>query len=700
MIFSQDGLLSRSLKNFEERSGQQEMAQKIIEAYEQDLIALIEAGTGTGKSLAYLVPAVIWALKHQEKTVITTHTIALQEQLMHKDIPFLLKAMDVEIKACLVKGMSNYLCLRKLKELQDQPLLFSSEETKEVQGIERWAEKTTEGSRSDIPFPVSPATWEKVGAEGESCNHVHCPHYKQCFFFKARKEAAEAQLLIVNHHLLLTDIEKRRRNPGQDSILPLYHRLIIDEAHNLEDIALDSFAQKLDRIAFLRLLARIHSDNHPERSRLTLLKQGLASLPTIKPTLLQKLEVEIPALKRICQHELEESFALISQFCTPEKEKQKRITEELSEHIFWKQTIVPALLSLSEQIKRLSLSLNAVSSDLEEFKGGPLYEKLNPHLLEVQAIGVRLEQTSNFLAAFTQDEPKEMRVRWIEWNGANVCLVDAALDISGFLDEHLFSKLRTSILCSATMATARSFQFLKNRLGLANQEKKIKEEIFDSPFNYAERSLFLVPTDLPLPSSREFLSECTNAISEIIEISKGSVFLLFTSYDMLQSCFRTLAANAALTQKYPFLKQGDLPRHLLLDQFKKRIGSVLFATDSFWEGVDVPGEALRCVVITKLPFAVPTDPLYEAYAESLEKQGLNPFSDYSVPQAVIKFKQGFGRLIRKNDDRGCIVCLDHRIIKKGYGKQFLQSLPPCRTSFASKAAVFAEMRQFYERTKV
>src|ERR1700722_55254 len=317
------------------------MSQQIIEAYEQDLIALIEAGTGTGKSLAYLVPAVIWALKHQEKTVITTHTIALQEQLMHKDIPFLLKAMDVEIKACLVKGMSNYLCLRKLKELQDQPLLFSSEETKEVQGIERWAEKTTEGSRSDIPFPVSPATWEKVGAEGESCNHVHCPHYKQCFFFKARKEAAEAQLLIVNHHLLLTDIEKRRRNPGQDSILPLYHRLIIDEAHNLEDIALDSFAQKLDRIAFLRLLARIHSDNHPERSRLTLLKQGLASLPTRKPTLLQKLEVEVPALKRICQHELEESFAQLSHFFASEKEKEKRITDEIVQRPFWKQTIIP-----------------------------------------------------------------------------------------------------------------------------------------------------------------------------------------------------------------------------------------------------------------------------------------------------------------------------------------------------------------------
>ena len=228
MIFSQDGLLSQSLKNFEERAGQKEMAASILDAFEKDQTALIEAGTGTGKSLAYLVPAIIWALKHQEKTVITTHTIALQEQLLHKDIPFLLKTMDVEIKACLVKGMSNYLCLRKLSELQEQPLLFSLEETKEVQAIEQWTEKTEDGSRSDIPFPVSSSVWEKVGAEAESCNHVHCPHYKRCFFFKARKEAAESQLLIVNHHLLLADIEKRRRNPGAridpSSLLSARHR--------------------------------------------------------------------------------------------------------------------------------------------------------------------------------------------------------------------------------------------------------------------------------------------------------------------------------------------------------------------------------------------------------------------------------------------------------------------------------------------
>ncbi|MBS0604759.1 MAG: DEAD/DEAH box helicase family protein [Verrucomicrobia bacterium] len=707
LIFSEGGLLSRSLKNYEERVGQKEMSLRILDAYQEDSIALIEAGTGTGKSLAYLVPAVYWALKHQEKTVITTHTIALQEQLLLKDIPFLLKTMDVDLKACLVKGMGNYLCLRKLRELQDQPLLFSMEETKEVQAIEQWSEKTNEGSRSDIPFPVSPATWEKVAAEGEACNHVHCPHYKECFFFKARKEAADSQILIVNHHLLLADIEKRRRNPGQESILPLYNRLVIDEAHNLEDIALESFAQRFERIAFLRQLAKLHSDSHPERSRLMLLRQELSVLSAIPPTLLQKLEIDIPAQKRVCQTQLEEAFAELSHFFEThladkpffkEKESKKRITDGVSENPFWKETIVKSLLNLAEEIQRLSQMLNGILTDLEEFKGASFYEKLSIHLLEIQAIAQRLEQCSAFLEQFTQDEPKEKRVRWFESNGSNVILVDAALDISAFLTEHLFSQQRTSVLCSATIATAKSFSFLKKRLGLVDYEEKLMEEIYESPFNYQERALFVVPTDLPAPSSPNYLAECIKAMQEAIEISKGSVFLLFTSYDMLQNCYRSLSSGT-LPQRYPFLKQGDLPRHLLLEQFKKKEGSVLFATDSFWEGVDVPGEALRCVVIAKLPFSVPSDPLYEAYSQSLEKEGLDPFSDYSVPQAVIKFKQGFGRLMRKHDDRGCVICLDHRIVKKNYGKQFLDSLPPCKTCFASKAEAFAQMRQFYEKTR-
>lgn len=694
LIFSQGGLLSRSLKNFEERQGQKEMALQILNAYEEEKIALIEAGTGIGKSLAYLVPAVYWALKHQEKTVITTHTIALQEQLLYKDIPFLLKAMDVELEACLVKGMSNYLCLRKLKELQDQPLLFSLEETKEVQRLEEWVDKTEEGSRSDIPFSIASATWEKVSAEREACNHVQCPHYKECFFFKARKRAAEAQILIVNHHLLLADIQRKRQNPGQEAILPFYNRLVIDEAHHLEDVSLESFAARLDRLSLLKQMGKLHSDSHPERSRLTLLRQALSTLPTIPPLLLQKLETEIPVQRRKCHTELEEAFAHIDTlFDVKEKEMRKRITESLTQAPFWKKTLIPSLSICAEEISRLQLALQGLLMDLEEFK-----EKVSSHLLEIHSLSQRLEEAVHFLEQFILDEPQEKRVRWIEKQGSNFTLVDASLDVSYFLNEHLFSSLCTSILCSATITTARSFDFLKKRLGLDAHQEKLKEEIFDSPFDYASRSLFAVPIDMPSPSSSDFLSACAKVCSEAIAISKGSVFLLFTSYEMLQNCHKLLLATPLL-HRYPFLKQGDLPRHILLEQFKQKEGSVLFATDSFWEGVDVPGEALRCVIIIKLPFSVPTDPLYEAYAQSLEKEGLDPFFDYSVPEAVLKFKQGFGRLMRSQSDRGCVLCLDQRLLIKSYGKHFLESLPPSRTCFAPTPEILSQMRHFYATVK-
>lgn len=699
MIFSQGGILSHTLKDYEERTCQKEMALNILNAYENNRIALIEAGTGTGKSLAYLVPAVYWGLKEKEKTVISTHTIALQEQLLLKDIPFLLKTLDENLKVCLVKGMSNYLCLRKLRELQDQPLLFSLEEAKHVQQLENWSERTREGSKSDIPFSIAPSTWEKVAADGSSCNHVKCPHYKQCFFFKARKNAEDAQILIVNHHLLLADIEKKRRNLGQESILPSYNRLIIDEAHHLEDIALEIFAQKFDAVGFLRYLSKLFAESNPERSRATLLKQQLSVFSAISPRIIQKLEIDIPAQKMQCQTQLDAVFAelfFLFDRANSQKETKIRITDAHTQSPGW-QKLTQALIAFSEEVHRLFLLLTSLLMQLEEYKDAQFYDKLSLHLLEIQAIGQYLDQTHTFLQNFVQDEPKEKRVRWIEKNGSNALFVDAALDVSTFLKEALFSTQQTSILCSATMATAQSFSFMKKRLGLSDETMQPLEEIYHSPFDYSTQTLLAVPTDLPIPSHPTFLAQCVETMREIIEISKGSIFLLFTSYDMLQNAYRSLAVTD-LSDRFPFLKQGDLPRHVLLEQFKQTEGSVLFATDSFWEGVDVPGEALRCVVMVKLPFFVPSDPLYQAYSESLEQEGLDPFFDYSVPQAVIKFKQGFGRLMRKKEDRGCVVCLDQRLVKKHYGKQFLASLPECKTSFAPAKEVFVQMRQFFART--
>ncbi len=707
LIFSQDGLLGRFLNEFEQRTGQKEMAQEILSAYEEDKIALIEAGTGIGKSLAYLVPAVYWALKHQEKSVISTHTIALQEQLIHKDIPFLLKTMDVELKAVLVKGMGNYLCLRKLDELRQEPLLFSEGESKEVQSIEKWADKSKEGSRSEIAFPISAGTWEKVACEADTCNHVHCPRYKECFFFKARKEAQDAQILVVNHHLLLADINAKIDQDVREekSIIPHYERAIVDEAHHLEQVALDSFARSVDRIGILRLLARIFSETHPERSRLKLIHADFAST---NPDLTHMVDVAIPVQKKECAVLVEKAFAALTHFIEDvmpqersfSRENKRRITAPMTRVSQWKDPVQTAFTELSDKMEQIALSLRSLEGKLEEFKETKLQDKVQNHMLELRSLSSRLDESAEALNGFFSDDETEERVRWIEMTAVNVILIDAKLDISSLLHEHLFSKLRTTALCSATLTTNRGFSFVKERLGLSKEKpENILEQIYDSPFNYAQRTLLAVPTDLPGPSDPQFLPSILDPIRQMVTISKGNAFILFTSYEMLQWVYERLSKDP-ISSKFPLLKQGDLSRHLLLEQFKETEGSVLFATNSFWEGVDVPGEALRCVIIAKLPFSVPSEPIYQACSEAMERDGKDPFNDYAVPQAVIKFKQGFGRLMRKKNDRGCIVCLDNRLVKKNYGKQFLSSLPPCKTSTGPLTQVLEEMRAHYARTLV
>ncbi|MBY0529959.1 MAG: DEAD/DEAH box helicase family protein [Rhabdochlamydiaceae bacterium] len=701
LIFSQTGLLGRFLGAYEERSSQKEMAEQILIAYAKEKTALIEAGTGIGKSLAYLVPAVYWALKHQEKTVISTHTIALQEQLIHKDIPFLLRVMDADLKAVLVKGMGNYLCLRKLAELQSQPLLFSTEESNEVQAIERWVERSKEGSRSEIVFPLSPGTWEKVAAESDTCNHVHCPHYKECFFFRARKMAEDAQILVINHHLLMADINARRQADFREekAILPSFERAVIDEAHHLEEIALESFAASSDRLYLNRLLAKVFSETHPERSRLFLIRKEFT---TLSPELQHQLDVAIPVQKKECAALVENAFSLFTHFIETQlqenvplgREWKKRITPEMTAHAYWSDPLMTAFKLLADHLLGITQSLLALDAALETFKGTKFQEALSQHSIEIRALALRFEQQAQMLLQFFSEKTEEQRVRWVEIHPSNVLLVEATLDVSSLLQEHFFSRMRTAALCSATLTTNRGFSFVKERLGLKGT---LSEQIYDSPFDYENRSLLLVPTDFPAPTDPQFNAQAISAIASAIEASRGNTFVLFTSYEMLQQCYDKLSLTS-LAQKYPLLRQGQLSRRILLEQFKETEGSVLFATSSFWEGVDVPGDALRCVIIVKLPFQVPTEPLIQACTERMEREGKNPFNDYSVPQAVIKFKQGFGRLIRTKNDRGCIVCLDNRIIKKGYGKVFINSLPPCKTSFVPQDKAWEEMRALYSRT--
>ncbi|MES2345267.1 MAG: helicase C-terminal domain-containing protein [Chlamydiota bacterium] len=651
-IFSEEGPLARLFGVFEAREGQLSMAEHVLRSFEQEEVALIEAGTGVGKSLAYLVPAVIWALNCKEKTVISTHTIALQEQLLKKDIPFLLKAVGADLKAVLVKGMSNYICLKKLDEHPDHPLRLFAENT------------AKEGCRSEMEFSVTADVWDQVKAESLSCSHVHCPHYRECFFFKARKTAEDAQILVVNHHLLLTDlaIKKKQSVDDERKILPGFTRLIIDEAHHFEQVALECLSKRVEGFGLLRALASILTEKHRLRLR--------QKLTTEKFNLLShQIEIDLPLEKNQLAASIDEAFRAIKMFLPISGRKRFRSEREEFKNTFL--SLKTSLTTFSEGLFSFVEAVNDKSSTTE-----------------IANVAGRLEEAADVLKSFFEGEESAEQVRLAEASYFSSNLIESSLDVSSILKENLFDVLATTILCSATLSSNKNFQYVRSRLGI----ESTNEKIYESPFDYAKRTLFAVPTDFPDPASPFFLKAAASAISSAIEASQGGAFVLFTSYEMLRAVYDLVAPY----HKFPFLKQQDAARSILLERFKAKKDSVLFGTDSFWEGVDVPGDALRSVIIVKLPFRVPTDPIEEAQKESLIAKKIDPFLQKNIPEAVMKFKQGFGRLMRTKTDYGCVLCLDNRLLTKGYGKYFLNSLPPSPTLFAPIEQISEALRNFYK----
>lgn len=708
-VFSEEGILSTVLKDYELRDEQRQMALQILEAYEKEQIALVEAGTGVGKSWAYLIPAIYWAITRGEQTVISTHTIPLQEQLTAKDLPFLLKALNVDIQPVLVKGMSNYLCRKKLYEVEKERLHLLPDEQNKLSQLQDWADLEEDGSYSDVPFPVSQFLWDQIAADRGSCTHVQCPHYKECFFFKARKKMAEAQILIVNHHLLMAEISSKVHAKGKEekSLLPKFYRLVVDEAHHLDEIALESFAKKNDKIDLVRWLGRIYSDHHPEKSRCMVFLKDLQGLGIKKTSLEIHLQTDLPGEKRLVLTKIEELFKGLEFFCqTYLKEDRGQEFKELrwrlkTEHLlseYWQQQLKPLFIEVADMMVKMVMLLGNLRSELSD-QDKSTVEKLSVHLQEMEFVAQSLSEKAEDIRSFTMDEKDVSRVRWIEMTGfmSNIMLVDAHLNVADYLREHLFNPRVSSVLCSATLTSSNNFDYLKDRIGLAgkNMEAEVNEKIYPSPFDYQNRVLLAVPKDISFPSDPGFIREAADAICKAVEISRGSCFVLFTSYDMLRQVYK-LAEDRL--KAFTLLKQGDASRQVLIEKFKSSQGNVLFATDSFWEGVDVPGEALRLVIIVKLPFKVPSDPMYQAFSEMYEKEGKDPFSGYSLPSASIKFKQGFGRLIRKKEDRGCILCLDKRLMAKSYGSTFLKSIPNCKRAYENSQTLFSMMKEFYLRT--
>lgn len=723
------GLLSRGIPGFEAREQQREMLLNVLNAYNSDAIALIEAGTGTGKSLAYLLPAIVWALKRGEKTVISTHTITLQEQLITKDIPMITKALNVQVKAALVKGMSNYLCLRKYEDMMQEIALLPPPEAEQLQAINVWREATSDGSKSDLPFVPSSTIWEQVSAEAEACNRNKCPHYEQCYFFKARKEAADAHLLVANHSLLFSDLAARADAGNYDSpcILPPYKRVVLDEAHHIEDIATEYFADKVSRISLMRLLARLSSDRVEQLGKLNVLKKRFSEsfskgMNNQLLSLSRRLATDLPTARQEIMTSISNTFLNFETFVqsfamatssseeSPIAEDKLRLLSQHLEHADWKFHVQEKVKQLQDTIAKYCASINSLDADMDALEDKRFVEQTRSLRFDIKSLAGRLHNAVLVLSDFVGSEQRPSRVRWIELQKlktmVNIQAVNADLDVSDRLLKCLFEPIPTVVLCSATLTTNKQFDFFRHRLGLYDKkmeereqlkDKIVTESVYDSPFNYSEQAMLVVPTDAPLPSHPQFQDSICENVWRAIQSSRGNAFVLFTSYTMMKGVYDKLLEKMHEHRYVPF-RQGEENRRTLLDRFRQTDRAVLFGTDSFWEGVDVAGEALRCVIIVKLPFRVPSEPIMQARTEAIEAGGGSSFFDYAVPQAIVKFKQGFGRLIRNKSDRGCIVCLDPRLVTKRYGKMFLNSLPNCKTLFVEGNAMQKEMTQFYQKT--
>ncbi|WP_338947370.1 ATP-dependent DNA helicase [Fusobacterium nucleatum] len=677
--FSKDGILAKEIKGFEYRQEQEEMAQYIQEAINEDRKIIVEAGTGTGKTLAYLIPAIKWAVANKKKVIIATNTINLQEQLLLKDIPLAKSIIKDEFSYVLVKGRNNYVCKRLFNELALGKNIdietFSIEAREQIEYILKWGNKTKTGDKAELPFEVYPDVWELVQSTTELCLGKKCPYRKECFYMKTRMEKMEADILISNHHVFFADLNVRAETDFDSEylILPRYDMVIFDEAHNIESVARSYFSVEVSKISFTRLLNRIYQRKNKrkkEKSALIRVEDTIDEKDLEDSQqyiyLLNTLKEEISILQNIGDEYFDEirkiyetnTEAPIKKSLNNFEMTKSRFLENLREK---KDIFQSKLIDFSN----LMMSFNNVID--EEKDKNPEVINFNNHLKMFKAY----IDSFKFINSFEDDN----YIYWLDINSkrTNVVLTATPLNIAQKLSTVLFDNLDRLVFASATIVVNGSFDYFKKSLGL--DEEDCIEAIIKSPFDYNEQMSVYIPSDIQDSENiNAFVSDASRFILNILLKTNGKAFILFTSYTMLNQIYYSISKKLK-DKGFEVFLHGDKPRSQLIKEFKEAENPILFGTTSFWEGVDVQGENLSNVIITKLPFLVPTDPVVSAISKKIEENGGNSFTDFQLPEAIIKFKQGVGRLIRKKTDSGNIFILDNRILKKRYGSLFINALP-------------------------
>ncbi len=772
------GRLAERLDGYEERPQQVDMLEAVAEAFNRDGLAVIEAATGTGKSLAYLLPAIAWAIRNNEKIVISTGTINLQEQLISKDLPLLIQALGLKFDTALMKGRGNYLCRRKAQYLKQNPDFLSlSEPRSQLAEIQAWIKTTQDGSREDLAFTPDDGVWESVMSEADNCLRTRCPFYEKCFFYNARRKAARAHVLVVNHHLLMSDLAVRAEtdNYRGTAVLPAFHRLIIDEAHHLEEVATGYFGARTSRGTLHYVMRRLVVPRTGE-GLLTYLAgkihEGVYDLsPSEHDALLVKLGRELPLMHHELLTAMDEGVARVADWFEQQSdvsldkplELKHRVKEEDAGSEWWREEVDKPLRAVLVAARPYLDALREVGRALVRFLEDAAPVTATP-ILELQSSLNKIETVINKLIRFLGEA--KGRCRWLEYRRrggrrpADMAFCVAPLDMAVEIRERLLRRCKTVVMTSATLAVERNFNYFMRQIGAddplmlglqgtaaldsaAESEgdpepgngngpgagepaaggdgtggpsslteggehdpgetedepptaRHLSMLLLDTPFDYARQVYVGIPMDLPDPTVSDFDGPLAEFLGPALEASRGRAFVLFTAYSLLGRVFDRLAPW--LEQRgFPCLRQGQSGRSMLTEAFRNEIGSVLFATSSFWEGVDVPGEALSCLVLTRLPFRVPGDPLTDARIENLRCRRLDPFEHLIIPEAVIRFRQGFGRLIRNRSDRGAVLICDRRVGTKHYGRAFLGSLPTGDFHFAEGDQVLTALREFFSR---